>query len=86
MLFTDRDMDRLADLPDSEIEDLRLWALERVLARHTYRNRWQEMLSAIGLAFRPEDEGITIACPVASAEDARGAINFCMQRGLNPPE
>lgn len=86
VFFTDRDMDRLASLSESEIEDIRLRALELVLAEHTYRHRWREILTAIGMPHRAEDERITIACPIRDAGDARAAIDFCMQKGLNPPD
>lgn len=76
VIFCDREPGRLAALDDSEIESIRSRNLNLVLSRHTYRHRWEEILTAIGFVFRPAAEALTVVWPVRNGEDARAGVSW----------
>lgn len=81
VVFADRDPERLRALSSFEIDTLREQALIRVLREHTYKKRWSQMLSAIGMQYMAEDESITIASIIRGREDALLAISWFQQYG-----
>ncbi|KAE8439014.1 glycosyltransferase [Vreelandella piezotolerans] len=75
VVFADRDAGRLKSLSSQEIEELKERSLQLVLEKHTYTNRWQEILTKIGAPWRQDNKGLTFVCRVASDEDASRAID-----------
>ena len=76
VVFCDRDPGRLASLSRDEIDGIRERNLQRVLSEHTYRHRWEEILTAIGFRFRPAAEAVTVIWPVRSLDDAPAALHW----------
>lgn len=79
VIFCDRDPGRLASLSRREIDAMRERNLDLVLSKHTYRHRWEEILTMIGFRFRPATETITVVWPVASDDDARAGVTWFQQ-------
>jgi hypothetical protein len=81
VVFLDRDRGRLEALGREEIDALRERALRAVLERHTYRHRWEHVLSSVGLPWEPVDRSATMVCGVASRDEANAAI-ACFQQHM----
>jgi len=79
VIFCDRHPGRLASLSGREVDAMRERNLDLVLSKHTYRHRWEEILSTIGFRFRPAAETVTIVWPVATDEDARAGVTWFQQ-------
>jgi len=79
VIFCDREPRRLASLSRQEIDAIRERNLDLVLSKHTYRHRWEEILTAIGFRFRPAAEAITVVWPVADDNDARAGVTWFQQ-------
>lgn len=85
VIFLDREPDRLNSLSHEEIDDLREKALTLVLSEHTYKQRWEYMLSKAGIPYKKEENATTIICNVADRKDARAALDFfSVQQTLVP--
>lgn len=81
VVFADRDPGRLAALSSAEIDGMRARNLDLVLARHTYRHRWEEILTAIGFPFVPAAEAVTAIWPVASRAAAEAGLAWFRHAG-----
>ena len=79
VVFCDREPERLARLRPEEIEAMRERSLNRVLSLHSYRRRWEEILTAIGWRFRPAQEAVTVIWPVRRPEDAWEGVAWLQQ-------
>ncbi|MGQ3670878.1 CgeB family protein [Xanthobacter sp. TB0136] len=79
VVFCDREPGRLKALGDAEIDAMRERNLNLVLSRHTYRHRWEQILSLIGFPFQPARETVTIAWPVQNGVDAQRAREWFRQ-------
>jgi len=81
VVFADCEPDRLAGLASDEIDALRDRALLQVLREHTYEDRWQTVLSALGYASRAAepDQDLTIVAMVDSADGVQEAMLWHQQ-------
>jgi glycosyltransferase involved in cell wall biosynthesis len=75
VIFADRDADRLHSLSSQEIAEIKERGLQLVLEKHTYTNRWQEILTKIGAPWLQDNMGLAFVCRVATDEDASRAID-----------
>ena len=81
VIFIDREPSRLVAFSAKEIDSIREKALNLVLSEHTYTNRWQKILSKIGIPFVPTDERITPVAIIHTQQDATSAIAWFQQHG-----
>ncbi|SFO37414.1 Spore maturation protein CgeB [Roseovarius lutimaris] len=79
VIFCDSDPQRLATLSGDDIDAIRERNLTQVLAHHTYRHRWEEILTRIGFAHRPAAEDICVVWPVHKLGDAEIALGWFQQ-------
>lgn len=75
VVFADKEPDRLKKLTSKEIDNIREQALDLVLSKHTYTNRWQEVLTKIGVPWIQEDENLTMVCKVKNEQEIDTAID-----------
>ena len=75
VIFADKDSNRLKGLSLKEIDRLRERALNLVLTKHTYTNRWQEILTKIGAPWIQENDDITFIYKVMTKQDIDTAID-----------
>lgn len=85
VVYPDKQADRLRSLSDADIEDLRNRALHKVLAEHTYRHRWLQMLENIGMPHAARHYAVTTTSLVNNREDALKAIAWFQQYGQRLP-
>jgi hypothetical protein len=83
VIFCDRTPHRLRDMSSDEIDAMRDRNLHRVLANHTYRHRWEEMLTRIGVPFQAAEPAITAAIVIQGRDDALRAITW-FQKEADP--
>lgn len=76
VIFADKEPDRLKSLTSKEIENIRERSLQLVLEKHTYTNRWKEILTKIGVPWIQESEGLTLVCRVSTDEDVGRALDY----------
>ncbi len=79
VIFCDRETGRLGALTTDDINAMRERNLQLVLSKHTYRHRWEELLTAIRFRFRTATEAVTVVWPVKSLEDARAGATWFQQ-------
>ncbi|MGE4373116.1 MAG: glycosyltransferase [Xanthobacter sp.] len=79
VVFCDREPDRLKSLSEGEIDAMRERNLNLVLSHHTYRQRWEQILTQIGFSFRPAAETLTVVWPMRTATDAEAAQHWFRQ-------
>ncbi|MEJ1121096.1 glycosyltransferase [Phyllobacterium sp. CCNWLW109] len=85
VIFLDREPERLSSLSSADIDRLREKALTLVLGKHTYKHRWEYILSKAGIQYKEEDNTTTIICTVADREEAQAALDFfSMQQAIVP--
>ncbi|QFU01726.1 Alpha-D-kanosaminyltransferase [Halomonas sp. THAF5a] len=75
VVFADRDPERLKSLSSQEIAELKERSLQLVLEKHTYTNRWQEILTNIDAPWLQDNKSLTFVCRVATDEDSSRAID-----------
>jgi spore maturation protein CgeB len=85
IVYADHDPNRLRSLTDTDIDAIREQALCKVLAEHTYRHRWLQILRDIGFPHQPREISVTAVCQVHQRSDALGAIAWFQQHGLRMP-
>lgn len=76
VIFVDKNPERLKNLSDSNIDFIREKALSFVLKEHTYKKRWEYILSKIGAPWIPDIDSLTCVYKVKSDEDVLKAIDF----------
>jgi len=81
VVFADREPERIKSLSTLEIDTLRENALTKVLREHTYKKRWGQILSNIGMPYEADDESLTIAFVIRCREEAMLAISWFQQYG-----
>ncbi len=81
IIYPDKHPDRLRSLSETDIDQLREHALNKVLGEHTYRHRWLQMLQNMGLAHAARKYVVTATCLVNNKEDALQAISWFQQHG-----
>lgn len=81
IVYADREPDRLRNLSDNEIADMRARALANVLAKHTYKQRWHTILEDIGLPFATRNITLTFVALFHNRSDALSAIAWFQQYG-----
>lgn len=86
VVFSDREPERLISLSNDQIDKLREKALTKVLREHTYKKRWHQILTAIGMPFSAEDESVTIASIIHGREEAMLSISWFQQHGQQLPD
>ena len=79
VIFCDREPKRLAELGNDDIDAIRERNLTRVLSRHTYRHRWEDILTRIGIDFHPAAEAICVVWPVHKLSDSNAALSWFQQ-------
>lgn len=84
VVFLDRDKDRLLSLDEEEIDKIRENALDIVLEKHTYKNRWEYILEKIGVNFERVVNSITIVVKVRTHDEALKAISLFQINSNNP--
>lgn len=85
IVYPDRQPDRLRTLSEEAINELRERALNKVLAEHTYRHRWLQILKSMGVPHAAREYTVTITCLVKHQSDALEAIAWFQQYGQSQP-
>lgn len=75
VIFADKDPERISKLSSNDIAQLREKALNLVLSKHTYKNRWCEILTKIGMPWIHLDISLTLVFKVESENDILLAVN-----------
>lgn len=81
VVYPDQQPDRMRSLSRSDIDAMRESALNKVLAEHTYRHRWLQVLRDIGMPHAARDITVTATCLVNRLDDALDAIAWFQQHG-----
>jgi spore maturation protein CgeB len=76
VVFCDREPYRFGTMTDAEIDAIRERNLNLVLKKHSYRHRWEEILTAISFSFRPAMDAVTVVWPLSRREDASRALDW----------
>jgi spore maturation protein CgeB len=76
VVLGDRTPFRLGDMSEAEVNVRRDAALHRVLAEHTYRHRFGDVLQAIGVTTKDSTPSLTLVAPVHSRDDAIAACRI----------
>ncbi|ODP97415.1 hypothetical protein BGL48_14020 [Salinivibrio sp. SS3] len=82
VVFPDRDPERLKSLTQDEVDSIRHTALHEVLEKHTYKQRWRNILQAVGLPFVENDTTLTFTYVVKERQEALSAISWYQQYGM----
>ena len=83
VVFADKDPERLGSLTERDISELREKALTLVLKKHTYTNRWQQILTDIGMPWIETKENLTLVFKVSEESDVQLAINIFQSQFSN---
>lgn len=75
VIFADRNPERLRDITEDECSALREKALNLVLEQHTYTNRWEQILTTIGMPWLKTKDDLTFVFKVNDENDVQIAIN-----------
>ncbi|MFZ0407733.1 MAG: glycosyltransferase, partial [Cyanobium sp.] len=85
VVFHDRDPEMLKSLTEHEVDSMRHKALNEVLEKHTYKQRWRSILKRVGLPFEENDTTLTFTYVVKEKKDAYSAISWYQQHGVQFP-
>ncbi len=75
VVFADRDPQRLGSLDSAGINHMRQQALHKVLAEHTYTQRWRYMLDCIGFKTAAPDNSLTWCVLIDNEDEASLAVS-----------
>lgn len=76
VIYFDRDERLLHDYDVEERRKKTMNALNTTLSEHTYRHRFEEILSFIGMPFTSVRENPTMVCRISTHEEAESALSF----------